>query len=241
MKAHPEHASVDIVPSADNFFEAPEEDEVFEVYTGMGVEFARENNYFEPADELSELGYFKGRFMIGRDTPINHGVWIDGLTEAIVVDDSVSPQIWKTYDDLLERISVDGRVDRGKVLETVQSLVAERLPYDLSRTLEIAKPFQRCKKVSLGLFMQKRAGVCRHQALLAGYLLERLVDDGRIRGHASVRRNIVKGFGGHAWAEYQNATGERYVIDPAQNFLGTKEEASSRASFHVFHRRRWRY
>jgi hypothetical protein len=228
-------------PLMPGFSEEERNRQMYEVYTSMGVEFAKEHNYFEEPVVPNDLGYFKGRYMIGRNTRINGGVWIDGLSEALVVDESKSPETIAAYQALMERVSVGDSVDRGRVLDAVYDVTNQYLPYRLKEMEDIARPYYDCHKINLGVFIEERAGACRHQALLVGYLLEKLKDDGRIRGQVSVRRNIVKGRGGHAWAEYTNSGGDSYVIDPAQEFLGTKQEAAERARFRVFQEGCWRY
>jgi hypothetical protein len=77
----------------------------------------------------------------------------------------------------------------------------------------------------LSVFVRRGFGVCRHQGLLAAYLLERLVDDGILQGHAGVERNeLPDAGGGHAWAIFHTSN-ESIVVDPAMGFLGTKDEA----------------
>lgn len=68
-------------------------------------------------------------------------------------------------------------------------------------------------------------GVCRHQALLTGYLLERLASEGKVSGKVSVQRNAIPGVGAHAWASYVNSRGAEYVIDPTQGYIGLLDEA----------------
>ena len=47
--------------------------------------------------------------------------------------------------------------------------------------------------INLSYFINAKKGVCRHQALLVGYLLERLKGEGYIDGKVSIDRNSVTG------------------------------------------------
>lgn len=62
-------------------------------------------------------------------------------------------------------------------------------------------------------------GVCRHQALLGAYLLEKLIRDGKIGGKVSIDRNSVQN-AGHAWIRYTNSKGKVFIIDQAQKYIG---------------------
>ena len=73
-------------------------------------------------------------------------------------------------------------------------------------------------------------GVCRHQALLCGYLLEKLIKDERISGKVSVDRNFVEGLGGHAWARYTTDRGKVYILDVAQNYKGCLGDMTKKQS-----------
>lgn len=65
-------------------------------------------------------------------------------------------------------------------------------------------------------------GVCRHQALFAGVLLEKLADSGILSGVVSVERNMNKRdtnddkYDGHSWVRYTNSSGRVFILDVAQ-------------------------
>ena len=81
-------------------------------------------------------------------------------------------------------------------------------------------------RVGLGAYIQRHAGECRHMALDAGYIIEKMIAEGRILGGVSVDRRSYQYGGGHAWARYTHTQkgmpifqGNRQVvefIDPAQ-------------------------
>ncbi len=59
------------------------------------------------------------------------------------------------------------------------------------------------------------AGVCLHQALLAGVFLKKMIDDGKLLGSVAVFRNHdYDEATAHAWAVYDSGE-EAYIIDPA--------------------------
>lgn len=183
----------------------------------------------------AKYGWWKNRHVIGRDEVINGGIYLGGGgREEIVVDDRADPELYQwVYDHLWHRIRTRLADQRHKgeradvkngilsdVFETVQSLLA----YDETTANAYADAY-RDKKVDLGVFVREGKGVCRHQALLAAYLLERLGRDGTVSGHASVDRNAIRGLGAHAWTRYTNSAGEVWIIDPAQDFIGPLDQA----------------
>ena len=73
----------------------------------------------------------------------------------------------------------------------------------------------------------------RRLGCLAGYLIERLPEDGFVPHTVHVERKNVPAMGrAHAWAVY-GAGPDALVGDPAQDFAGTKAEARARG--------RWEY
>lgn len=180
------------------------------------------SSYDEP-DTESKNGYYQGRPIIGRDTPINGGVYLGGgQREAIVVDESKSQYLNQIYQDLLME-TAESRTDgifKAGILIRVYEKVKNVMPADQVAAERVAAPFQNDQKVSLDLFIHAKAGVCRHQALLTAYFLERLKREGYVRGNVSVDRNAIRGVGGHAWVRYTNSAGDVYIIDPTQGFIG---------------------
>ncbi len=195
----------------------------------------------------SKYGIYKGRHVIGRDERINGGVYLgSGSREEIVVDDTKSDvkkdyedlEVKKAYEDLYEKLwekvrsrqeeqkklGQDNNVKNG-ILSDVFELVMEEMKYDGDFAEKAADKFED-QKINLSYFISAKKGVCRHQALLVGYLLERLTAEGYIDGKASIDRNYVSGVGAHAWVRYiSGTTKEIFIIDPAQKFIGRLEDA----------------
>ncbi len=190
--------------------------------------------YEEPSRE-SPTGKWQGRDIIGRDRPINRGVYLGGRErEAIVVDDQKQQALNDVYQDFLSRRQAkeaQGIPFKQGVLDEAYNLTREVMPYSDTAVSELTRGLKPDQKVALESFIGK-GGVCRHQALLCAYLLERLAKEGKVAGHVSIDRNFVPGRGGHAWVRYTNSAGEVFIIDPAQQFIGKIEQTGKNAWFY---------
>lgn len=200
--------------------------------------------YEEPSGEARQ-GFFAGRRIIGRDTPINGGVYVgSGAREAIVVDDQKYPkELLDTYRELRVKMAQEQQKspqNRKTTLQLIADLSSEKLGGKVSEVqleTQIAQLLTSLTgfpngvdakgqdiKVNLNAFMQNRAGVCRHRALLAGYLMEQLVRDKVIQGRVSVDRNTMPQ-GGHAWVRYEGPNRNVFIIDPSLGYVGPIEKA----------------
>lgn len=191
-------------------------------------------------------GEYQGRPIIARDTPVNKGVYPVGGPdgEALVIDDKKYPkELNEVYERVLEginNVSTDKLVVKGlknrlfaskerasvdrttSMLNNVFSEVSKTLKYDLEATNKIAKAYQ---KVALNMYIQEGVGVCRTQATLSAYLVERLIHEGKLEGRISIDRNQDHQVaGGHAWARYTTPEGKVFIIDPAQEYVGPLED-----------------
>ena len=193
-------------------------------------------------------GVYEGRPIIARDTPINGGVYPVGgrRGEALVIDDKKYPvEFNRGYTKITERLKTSlidklpvwgiARAARGErlagghelqTLSTVFEEVSRLLRYDKAATDALARDGQ---KIALNSYINRGVGVCRTQAALSAYFVERLIRDGRLNGRVSIDRNSredVDGNGsGHAWARFTSESGEVFIIDPAQRFVGTLKES----------------
>lgn len=184
---------------------------------------------------------YGGRELIGRDGKIDGGVYYGTYGgEAIVVDTEKYPEQFDHYFDrvMQKATDADGVVKRSLVLRAVFDTVTENMAYSqegVDRILqEIAEgqgedSFRDGTKVSLTEFMQDGVGVCRHQALVAGIMLEKMKAAGTIRGDISVDRNMTwspKGEpSGHAWVRYTSNNGQVMILDIAQGYFGLLEDS----------------
>ncbi len=221
------------------------------------VHAAGKEKGYKSASEAAGWGHgvFEGRPIIARDTKLNGGVYPVGGTrgEAIVVDDKEHPkELNQVYEKILEK-SLKPRddeasikavkrwvkskfkgVEQGQItitntLDDVLSVVKKTLRYDLKATKAIAVDSQ---EVALNEYIHKGVGVCRTQGVLSAYIVEKMINEGRLEGTVSIDRNTGKTFdgvaGGHAWARYRDAEGTVYIIDPAQGFVGRLQDATDR-------------
>ena len=122
---------------------------------------------------------------IGKDSKINGGVYLGGgPREAVVVnDDETQPELGRLYERLLQNIKNEGGDYKTKALREVFELVSETLEYDKDEVEAIyeSRGSVPDKKLGLNIYVANGVGVCRHQALLCGYLLERLVEENQDR------------------------------------------------------------
>jgi hypothetical protein len=172
----------------------------------------------------------KERHTISRDSKISGGVYEGAYGgEAIVVDTEKYPLINQAVEQVIEKITVGGRIDKGLVLETVYRYVLANMRYDSAAVDKIFA--EDCKgtdgqKISIDVYIGDGVGECRHQALFAGAILEQLAERGIVGGRASVERNLVKHgpdgkYDGHSWVRYTNSADTVYVLDIAQHKLDT--------------------
>lgn len=171
--------------------------------------------------------FFKGRPIIGRDKAINGGIYLGASArEAIVVDDQKDQQLNDAYDELIKlrkKAQEHGETFKQGVLLDAYNLVKRLIPYDLNNTDRIVESLvEPDSKIGLSVFFG--GGVCRHQALLLAYFLERLVKEGYLKGKVSIDRNFVDGKGGHAWVRYTNSVGKVFILDPSQNYVGSLDD-----------------
>lgn len=173
------------------------------------------------------------RHGIGRDTQLSEGVYEGSYGgEAITLDYERDPELIDAAIDEVVRRASEGRngggVNKGRVLHDVFDVVTERMRYDSKGVEEIFKNDLLGKdgaKISLSAYIDKGVGVCRHQALFTGIILEKLIQRGVLSGAVSVDRNMIRGKGsdrydGHAWARYVNSRGEVIILDVAQKKIG---------------------
>ena len=186
---------------------------------------------------------FGGRETIGRDTfPIEGKVDIrawQGDAEAIVVDSKADPE---GYDlarhKFRERLAQQTDASEGSVLRAIYETVGETMQYDIDGVDEINQRSgvtdkSKTNKVNLGVFLGMGKGVCRHMALEGSWLGGEAVEKGLLptgtRVTAEVNEHAERG--AHEWARATLADGTVYILDNAQHFFGTLEEAVQKAKW----------
>jgi transglutaminase-like putative cysteine protease len=109
------------------------------------------------------------------------------------------------------------------------------MPYNLEAAENLSRPHYGTKGlISLSEYVERGVGVCRHQCLLAAVILETLAENKIVAGKSGVERNHdLDANGAHAWATFETPGGQKFVLDPAQDFVGTKDKAHAEG--------RWKY
>lgn len=197
--------------------------------------------------EENEGHMFKGRPSIERDSQIDGGVYHGTYGgEAIVVDTEKYPNEYNKWLDIAkEKASVNGEIKKNHILKSTFDTVLEEMPYSKNGVDNLLSniaagrgesKFKDGTKVSLDYFMREHAGVCRHQALVVGTLLEMFKKEGYISGEVSVDRNtnwnpVTDEKGGHAWCRYTNSGGDIFILDVAQKYAGTLEDSKTEAQW----------
>ena len=173
--------------------------------------------------------------IIGRNTDgVNGKVQLSTNIQESTLVDSGAEAIKGLYSRLrksLEREATEG--DREEyVLRRVLETTQEALRYNAEKTDEICEPYRSSDRIMpLSRMVEFRAGVCRHQALLAASLIESLCKDGFLQGRVGVERNgnYDRGeddFSGHQWASYRvnDDHNDDIIIDPARNCVEKRRD-----------------
>lgn len=197
----------------------------------------------KPGDQEAPYGRYSGRPVIGSGmSRIIGGVYLGAnAREAIVVDDSpenpagqLLDKIYRErFQPLLRQLAIGYRSSlRDTALFAVYQAVLQTMPYNARMTREMVEHYtggQPDKKLHLAVFAYHHLGVCRHQALLAAYLLEKLLTEKdkelRLKGSFSVERNQLASSDeslelAHVWVRYTTSDGEVFILDPAQQKFG---------------------
>jgi hypothetical protein len=220
----------------------------YTVSIGENISRVGNGRHYNSPDQESGWGHgtYAGRPIIARDTPINGGVYPVGHSrgEALVIDDQKYPdELNKVYDTLIQdihagnpknlmlrgikRALINKPTERNtEILKYVFNNVYDVLRYDIVATESLAINSQ---KIALNNYIHEGVGVCRTQAVLSAYLVERLVKDGYLDGRISIDRNerhkIDGDSGGHAWARFTDKDGKVFIIDPAQRYVGSLDDS----------------
>jgi hypothetical protein len=176
---------------------------------------------------------YRGRPIIGRDSPIDGGVYIGkNQREAIVVDSVKYPEIKKLYEKVRQLAHEDSEsASEDEILNATYSVVSEAMKYDQNGVKQIVRKYAAGKdrKIQIDQFIKKGVGVCRHQALVCAVILELFQKEGIIEGKMSVDRNTI--LGGHAWCRYTNSDEEVIILDVARECFGYLDEVKSKAAW----------
>ena len=212
------------------------------------MEWRRTEYMRQRLEDRITSGRFAGRPIIATDTPIDGGIYLGAQRrEAIVVDSAEQPLLMRTYEKMLS-LQEEYQRDFGlssplTTLFAVFDTIKDNLAYaeDLYEQFVADHKLIDDKPVALSVFLAGGYGVCTHQALLAGFLVERAIKESIINGEVSVDRNSTL-WGAHAWARYTESRRLRnffqrtaYIVDATpRNFVGTLSESLQKASWVYF-------
>jgi pSer/pThr/pTyr-binding forkhead associated (FHA) protein len=217
------------------------DDNIFADFSAKQQEDIQDRFDFGPQDHEAPYGYYKNHPIIGRRTSsVKNGVYFttEPNSEAVIVDDK-SKALQRLRNELAakyeSRHGAKPAQNIEKVLKEINSFIRKVMPYSDRTSDRLSKPLYNGNKlIGLSEYVDARGGVCRHQCLLAAFLAESLIEKGILEGQVGVERNRdVDAHGAHAWAIFKTLDGQTIVIDPAQNYVGTKQQARKEG--------RWKY
>jgi hypothetical protein len=183
--------------------------------------------YEESGDSIPANGSLNGRHVIAQDTLINGGMYLGAAgREIIIVDDSRDQRRYdQVYNSALKGIyeTAEAEPDFGvlsKVLIPTYTAVRRAIPYNEVGVDQLTLGYPNYR-MDLAKFIMRRTGIVRHQALLTGYILERMIDEGELMSedNVSIDRSVSSDGGGHAWVRYTASDGSPYIIDPALSLV----------------------
>ena len=198
--------------------------------------YTKLSDYYGVAEQRqAREGYLdKPRHSINRDSELEGGVYEGAYGgEAIVADWGESLQ--ESYDEI--KAELGDAPTSEQVLAVAYRHVKERMKYDQEAVDRIFTEKARGvnhQKVALEVYIDEGVGVCRHQALFVGLLLEHLIKDGLLSGKVNVDRNMNRRaneedkYDGHSWVRYTDSNGKVYIVDVAQHQNDTLQNLRQR-------------
>lgn len=180
-----------------------------------------ENTEYQGTFSSSPYGRFQGRHIIGECTAIEGGVYIGQKEqEAVVVDESYG-KLQELYTEVTIRIarSMKDRQELSprEIVELVVDFVKETIPYSVTDVQSIFDRDQVLpdQKVALDYFVRERAGLARHQLLLAAYLLEKLKFRKLLAGFLCLERVAESKIGEDERLSFSMPGGDELIFSPA--------------------------
>ncbi|HMO02211.1 MAG TPA: hypothetical protein PKD37_00125 [Oligoflexia bacterium] len=157
---------------------------------GIAKALARIKNsqfYEKRSAAHAPFGFFRGRFIIGGVSKFIGGVYVSPEPhEAVVVDGSL-PLMEKIKTDLInhcENYSAAIALSEEAIFNYTVNYATRLIPLSHKGVKVLSEEHQVSvdDKVSLDVFIEKEVGAERHQVLLAGFLLEALIERKLLRG-----------------------------------------------------------
>lgn len=200
-------------------------------------DLAYERNYGRRTPDAPH-GTHRNHPIIGRRSrSVRNGVYGTRSSEFVLVDDK-SQLLERVVEDFMATLPAHddaATLNTELLLKKASFRVGNILRYDLEATERLSSPhYDKKGLIDLSEYVEAGVGVCRHQALLAAHLIEEMIDRGYLAGQVGVERNYdVEANGAHAWAVFKSDMSGDVIIDPANNYVGTRERARREE--------RWRY
>jgi hypothetical protein len=211
----------------------------------LPVKFVDNERFEKTVKALKEKGFISqdGLFVdggkswgiIGPDTPIDGRVYPAVVGGSVLVSYGSSQRLQNLYGLILKNLSNQGLSGGG--INSRKMAVLEEVFYIGKEVFYRAgdqKFIKFCKEhripyyhvVSLDEFLKHGVGTCRHMALFAACMVERLIKDGYLEGaRVSVDKNEINGEA-HAWCRvtFNDSTDPNqtnvWILDAAGDYLG---------------------
>lgn len=195
-----------------------------------------------PGDTDAPYGRFRGRQIVGSKARIDKGIYLGRTAREAPTVDAHSPAMNALHAELLEE-RADAHLAAWTKKEPPQNnlvfqafnLVYKKLPYSehIDRVIRRAHDIKNNPdaEISVDKYLAAGGGVCRHQVLVLGALLERLIAEGKVPGQISAERNYIPNILSHAWLEYTEPSGAVWILDLAQSVYIEKSRLPDYAKF----------
>lgn len=217
-----------------------ERDNIQANFTSYLADKVSSEGAYWPATPEAPYGFLNGHPIIGRNSrSVRNGIYGTAHSEQLVVDDAsryVSGIVGRFMHET-HRFARETSNNQRDILRRIERFVADIMNYDADAVERLSKPhFESRGMIMMSDYMKAGVGVCRHQAVLAALIMEQAIDEGVLEGSIGVQRNMdTEVNGAHAWAVFRDTSNHAIIVDPAQRFVGTREEAKAESG------RRWNY
>lgn len=198
------------------------------------AERMKNSHFYTVPDSKRKYGSYYGHHIIDSDAKITGGIYLGQPAREAIWIDPLSHNLENIFNILNSKIrqlkeALGPRLEE-RILEDILKLARETFPRDTENALKQLRHNLRLSpdsEVSLDSFILNETGEADHQALLAGYLLERTQNESSqyIPGNISIDRNWLPG-NSHTWIRYTSSNGDVYIIDPKKNYLGMLDNYS---------------
>ncbi|MDB5169521.1 MAG: hypothetical protein JWO41_877 [Candidatus Saccharibacteria bacterium] len=216
------------------------------VHTIKADELARERGMLQErpdesgADTAEVARIFANRERVSRNTTDFEGKvdirsWVAG-DEAIVIERKSLPAGYNKLNNAFYQRASQATNNR-EIIKSIYDAVGDTMDYDLPfTTVQSDALTSNHRKINLGVYLDEGKGVCRHMSLAAAWLGSELSKQGIVKGVFTSevnQRELKNGEGSterdaHQWTRYTGIDGQVLILDPAQKFFGTLEEAYDR-------------